>query len=261
MISVFFSASKWLSYLFLFYLIAACNDDGSSSSGDSLGVSGSKAQLIKLNGAVYSLASNKLIRVDISSSDQPTITDEIDLNFDAETLTSDGEVLFIGSPREVRSYQYKDGRLEFIDSSVRQRRGKDPVVTDGNFAYSTVVTNEWSVFDENGNIGKNGTGDLYVYEVDVQKNITELAFYLDIGYVKGLALWEKTLLICDPVDGLMQMDVTDSQLVEKIQQFSFVRCEDVLHLGGGHFATVGEDGIYQLVPYSGNNLAVISLTN
>ncbi|MFT5592848.1 MAG: hypothetical protein ACI8SR_001214 [Oceanicoccus sp.] len=261
MTPVYFSASKWLSYLFLFYLISACGDESSGGSGDSLGVSASKAQLIKLNGAVYSLASNKLVRIDISSADQPAITDEIELNFNAETLTTDGEALFIGSPREVRSYQYKDGRLDFVDTSVRQIRGKDPVVTDGNFAYSTVVTREWSAYGQSVNNGMAGSGDLYVYEIDAEKNITELAFYPSIGYVKGLALWGKTLLICDPVDGLIQMDVTDSQLVEKVQQFNFVRCEDVLHLGNGHFATVGEEGIYQLVPYSESNLAVISLAN
>ena len=42
-------------------------------------------------------------------------------------------------------------------------------------------------------------------------------------------------------------------------QFSFVLCEGILYLGDGYFTTVGEDGIYQLVSYGVNKLAVISL--
>lgn len=259
MIYVFLSASKRVLASSLLLCLLACGESDSGGSVDSQGVSGSKAQLIKFEGAIYSLASNKLIRVDVSTPSQPKITDDILLDFNAETITTDEDAIFIGSPGEVRTYQFINDQLEFVDSSVRVIPGKDPVITDGDYAYSTVITSDWSYTDEHGDLILGGRGDLYVYDVDSANNITELAFYPNIGYVQGLALWGKNLLVCDPVDGLMQLDVTDPLLVEIKKQFSFVLCEDILHLGGGHFATVGEDGIYQFVPYNGNKLAVMSL--
>ena len=255
-----FSVSKWLCGVAAVVFLVACGDSDSSDSGQA-GVSGSKAQLIMLDDAIYSLASNKLIRVDVSNVSQSQVTDEIVLDFDAETLTTDGDAIFIGSPGEVRTYQYANEQLDFIDTSVRVIPGKDPVVTDGEFAYSTVVTREWNASSDISETSMRGDGDLYIYDIDAANNITELAFYPNIGYVQGLALWDKNLLVCDPADGLMQLDVTDPFLIDKVQQFSFVLCEDILHLGGGHFATVGEDGIYQLVSYGVNKLAVISLIN
>ncbi len=238
----------------LVFILAGCVESDSSSSSE--GVSGSKAKIIKLNDAIYSLAFDELVRVDISDPANPQITDEVSAGRNAETLTTDGEAIYIGSPNDVRTYLYSiDTGLQFIDTSARAITGRDPVVTDGAYAYSTIVTQENTDFEGN----TTGNGALYIYEVDAAKNITELTFYPNIGYVQGLALWQKNLLICDPVDGLMHMDVTDPLLVEKHSQIEFVLCEDIVHMGGGHFVTVGEDGIYQLKPIDQNNLAVISL--
>ena len=250
-----YSAGSWLAS-FVLVVLAGCGESDSSST--SQGISGSKAKIIKLDSAIYSLAANELVRVDISDPANPQITDEVSAGRNAETLTTDGEALYIGSPDDVRTYLYDaNSGLQFIDDSRRQITGQDPVIVDeaGVYAYSSIVTQERT--DSQGS--KSGNGALYVYEIDEAKNITELSFYPNVGYVQGLALWEKSLLVCDPVDGIIQFDVTDPLLVEQLNQIAFVLCEDVIHLGNGHFVTVGEEGIYQLVPYEGYNLAAISL--
>ncbi len=250
---VSFSVGKFITASVMVCLVA-CVDSGSDTTSN--GVSGSKAKIIKFNGAIYSLAAGELVRVDISNPSQSTVTDEVFAGSNAQTLTHDGEAIYVGSPDDVRIYEYtNDTGLQFTSSSTRPFTGDDPVITEPGFAYSTIVTAEWTDADDN----KDGRGSLFIYEVDAAKNIVELAFYPNIGYVQGLAIWQKNLLICDPVNGLMQIDVNDPMSVAQVNQFSFVLCEDVLHLGDGHFVTVGEDGIYQLMPFSGNNLGVLSL--
>ncbi|GAA6133256.1 hypothetical protein NBRC116188_00450 [Oceaniserpentilla sp. 4NH20-0058] len=236
--------------------INGCQTTESSDSSDKhSGVSGSSAQLILFDGAVYSLASNKLVRVDIDDVTQPVIDNEQRLgSFEAQTLTTDGEQLYLGSPGEVRIYDYADGQIRFIDSAVRDIPGDDPVITDGEYAYSTVITLESETEDGT----KIGQGDLYVYEIDSANNITELAFYPRLGYLKGLALWDKTLMVCDPLDGLMQLDVTDPLTVSTVSTFADAPCNDLVHLGGGHFVTVGEEGIFQLMPDADGAFSVVS---
>lgn len=94
--------------------------------------------------------------------------------------------------------------------------------------------------------------------MDELKNLSEISFYPGIGYLHGLALWQKNLLICDPVDGLLHLDVTNPNLVEQRTQIEFVLCEDFIHMADGHFITVREDGIYQLKLFAGNNFGVLS---
>lgn len=260
MASVYYSAGKLILGFILLLVLGACGDasDGSSGNSESGSVSGSKAKIIKMNGAIYSLADQRLVRVDISNPSNPTVTDDVDAGWSAETLTHDGEAIYVGSPREVRTYGYHpDTGLQFIDTSLPRRATSDPVITDGEYAYSTVVTRTGT--DTEGNVW--GEGDLYVYEVDAEKNLTEINVMTDIGFVQGLTLWNDNLLICDPVSGLLQLNVTDPMLIETVHQMDFVQCEDILHLGEGHFATVGEQGIYQLVPYEESKLAVISIYN
>lgn len=260
MTSVFYSVGKSTLAFILLLLLGACGDasDDSGSNGGSGSVSGSKAKLIKMDGAIYSLADRRLVRVDISNPSNPIVTDDVDAGWSAETLTHDGEAIYVGSPREVRTYGYHpDTGLQFIDTSLPRRATSDPVITDGEYAYSTVVTRTGT--DTEGKAW--GEGDLYVYEVDAEKNLTEINVMTDIGFVQGLTLWNDNLLICDPVSGLLQLNVTDPMLIETVHQMDFVQCEDILHLGEGHFATVGVQGIYQLVPYEESKLAVISIYN
>ena len=113
--------------------------------------------------------------------------------------------------------------------------GTDPVITGDGYAYSTIITQE--ITNSQGNT--TGNGALYIYEIDEAKNLSEISLYPNIGYVQGLSLWEKNLLICAPMDGILQMDVSDPVLVEQVRQIDFVLCEDILHLGNGHFVTVG----------------------
>ncbi len=238
-------------------VVSGCGDESDSGSAQDGSVSGSKAKLIKLDGAVYSLADGYLKRIDISTPANPTVTDELRVPFDAEALTHDGEAIYVASASVLHTYKYNDTtqQLEFIDDSIPRRAVSDPVVSNGEYAYSTVIRSRFT--DADGR--SSGTGDLYVYEVDAEKNLTEINFLNDIGYVQGLALWDDQLYVCDPNAGLLHMNVSDPMLIETVTQLSFVKCDDILHFGNGHFATVGEQGIYQLKPYDGAKLAVISI--
>lgn len=75
--------------------------EGESNS-SSEGGGGSKAKIIKLDDAIYSLAFNKLVRIDISDRMTPFIIDRVSAGNNAEILTTDGEATFIGSPDDVR---------------------------------------------------------------------------------------------------------------------------------------------------------------
>ncbi len=254
MVRVSYSVGRCLCAL-LFVTLMGCVEGGSESS--SAGVSGSKAKIIKLDHAIYSLAFNELVRIDIREPINPVITDTVWAGNNAQTLTTDGEAIFIGSPGDVSTYRYTvDSGLQHIDSSSRVVTGTDPVIVDENseYAYSTIVTQERTLSDGS----TTGNGALYVYEVDELKNLSEISFYPGIGYAQGLALWQKNLLVCDPESGLLHLDVTDPNLVAQLTQIEFVLCEDIIHMGDGHFITVGQEGIYQLKPIEGNNLAVFS---
>lgn len=257
--SVFYFVGKRVFILSFLLSLAACGGESETEGGSEGSVSGSKAKLIKLNGAIYSLADSQLKRIDISTPGAPLITDSINVVSDADAITHDGGAIYVASSSVVQTYQYNElaNRLEFIDDSIPRRAISDPVVSDGGYAYSTVITRENT--DVNGQVS--GNGDLYVYEVDAAKNLSEINRVQNLGFVQGLALWKESLFICDPTAGLLQLNVSNPMLVEIVHQIDFVLCDDILHLGDGHFATVGEQGIHQLMPYNGSKLALISIYN
>jgi len=233
--------------------LIGCGDGGGSS--DSAGVSGSKAKLIAMNGDLFSLASGELIRIDMVDPASPSVTDRYYIGSDAQTLTTDGELLFVGGESSVSNYRYSQALgFEFISSQQRRVRGRDPVITDGDYAYSTFITQDWGTED-----APDGIADLYVYEILENSALQEIGIYPDLGYLHGLTLWNKNLLVCDYYDGILHFDVTDPNRVELLNTLSYAPCEDILHLGNGHIVTVGKQGIFQLMPIEENKLALISL--
>lgn len=248
-----FSVPKISISVMLSLVLAAC---GSDTSNDSDGVSGSKARLIAHDGAIYSLSNTQLVRINIGNPADPVITDDIWVGDNPDSLAQSGDVIYVGSPADIRSYRYTEGNgLQLVDVSDPRRAVFDPVVVDGDYAYSTVVTRNW--VNSEGEVS--GQGDLYVYQIDESDNLNEISVVQNIGYAQGLAIWDDNLMICDPSNGLLHMDVSNRTSPLKYHRIGFVKCDDILHVGDGHFITVGPEGLYQLKPYENNNMGVISL--
>lgn len=248
-----------------FSVLSGCGAD-SEWNNQTEGISGSLARLVydknsenegETAGALYTLAKGHLVRIAVNDAAEFEVTDEIPINESAETLTTDNHAVYVGSPEFVRSYMYTPASgLTFVSESPERPAESDPVVTDGEFAYSTVTEFGWSFNQQEFEaIG----GSLYIYAIDDNKVLTEINRIPNIGIPMGLALWGKVLMTCDSKNGLQQWDVSDAMDVKQLKVISDVTCRDILHLGDGHFATVGEAGIYQIKPTEEQTFTLISI--
>lgn len=245
----------YASYFFACSINVLLMGCGDTSTGSTDGNSGSKAKLITMNGDVFTIADESLVRIDLTDPSNPVVSHKYHIGTDIQTLTSDGEVLYVGGEFSVSNYRYnEESGFEFISVQDRRIRGRDPVITDGQYAYSTFITRDWGTEDD-----PDGDADLYVYEILEDKSLNEIGIYTNLGYLHGLALWENNLLVCDYHEGILHIDVSEPSQLDIKQTLSYAPCEDIVHLGSGHFATVGKEGIFQLKPIEEDRFALISM--
>lgn len=137
---------KKLFYLLILLFVVACQSDGSGSDGSSFqggdGTGGSLARFTLAGDFLYTVDDQALKVFDVSQVDNPSLVNDLFVGIDIETIFTFEEHLYIGSRLGMFIYDISDPAFPLRLSEVQHLRSCDPVVSNGDFTYVTLHTNE-----------------------------------------------------------------------------------------------------------------------
>ncbi len=158
-------------------------DNGSSGNSKS----GSTATILTYGDYMYALDNNKLRAFDLVDPAHPKQTSQQTISATAETLFAYENFLYIGTTTGVLMYSLADKSTPTFINTVFHWPAKDPVVADGNYAYSTT---------RRGEEFQNPSGTLSVLDIRDKKNAVTVNTYSQ-QYPFGLGLSDKYLFVCN----------------------------------------------------------------
>jgi hypothetical protein len=198
------------------------------------GMAGSMARFALVNNYLYTVNNNKLNTFNISNSQDPLQTSSIQVGWRIETIYPFKNNLFIGSSTAVFIYDINTPATPVSKGQFNHGTVCDPVIADGNFAYSTLRT---------GNNCNGGLNQLDVINISNLSSPTLVRSY-SLTNPFGLSKDNNILFICDGSAGLRVFDATNpSSIVEK-KHISGMNAYDVIAFNGS-LVMVAKDGLYQ----------------
>lgn len=176
----------------------SCNKSTNSANSGGTGKGGSLARFTIASNHLYTLTNSKLHVYDISDALNPLKKQVIEL-VGPETIFPFQNQLFIGSATGMYIFSIADPAKPVLLSRTTHLRSCDPVVTNGQYAFSTL---------RGGTTCGAARSGLYVYNVT---NITQpvLKQTIDFSTPFGLGLHNNTLYLCGGQEGLVILDITD----------------------------------------------------
>ncbi|HMY85370.1 MAG TPA: hypothetical protein PLC76_12705 [Saprospiraceae bacterium] len=208
--------------LFVLALSACSLKDGgffdSGSSGNSK--SGSTATILTYGNYMYALDNNKLRTFDLVDPAHPQQTSQQTISATAETLFAYDNFLYIGTTTGVLMYSLADKSNPRFQNTVFHWPARDPVVVEGNYAYSTT---RW------GDEFQNPSGRLTVLDVKDKANAFVIGTY-DQKFPFGLGVSNGYLYVCNGHFGLNIF-----RIINGGQQLEFVK-------------NIATDDIYDCIP-------------
>lgn len=157
---------------------------------------------------------------DISNLEAPKVLDDVNGEWDIETIFNQGDVLFIGGRQGMYIYDIKNPEKPEFISEFRHGTACDPVVVDGDYAYVTL---------KGGNFCGNTESGLYVVDISNLKN-PELKVIYPMTGPNGLGIKGDRLFICDGSDGLKVFDKSEAPNLVQISHFEAMEAYDVITL-------------------------------
>lgn len=206
-----------------------------SEGGGRTGTGGSMAKFTITGNYMYTVQGNLLHSYDISDPGKPVKLNTTDLkNNGVETIFSNGTYLFFGTQNGMLIYGLGDPARPDYLSTYQHVVSCDPVVVSGNLAWVTLST---------GNTCMRGSNQLEV--IDISNIYTpRLIKVYPFTNPKGLAVSGNHLYLCDEVDGMQLLDITDPLDASVINRISGVKAFDVI-VRGNVLTLTAKDGVYQ----------------
>ena len=239
--------------LVLALIIVGCSSNNDSSSGDfnsnDTGKAGSLARFTTYNDYLYTVDNSNLNVFSIADRENPLKINELNIDFDIETLFNYKEYLYIGSQNGMYIYSVQNPETPEYLSDVQHFTACDPVIANATHAYVTLHANI-------------GCGTIInVLEIYDVTNVVQPVLISSRNLTKpiGLGLYNDYLIVCD--DEVKIFDVSDPQnslLVHSINRNAF----DVI-VNNDTLILIGENGLYQysLNPNSIQNTQELSTIN
>ena len=182
-------------FLFCAFALISCDKDSSdfNSNISGSGTAGSTATIITYNGFIYTVDGNHLRTLSLANPAKPVEVSSIFLGEGIETIFAYEDHLYLGTRSGILLYNISNGAAPvFTGDSFRLLDGHDPVVVNGNYAYSTT---KWG--EEN----NNPSGNLEVIDVS-NKNNPFVVNQFNQEFPGGLALSDHILYVCNGKFGL-----------------------------------------------------------
>lgn len=219
-------------------ILAACESDSKSESNAiAPGVSkaGSMAAFAINGQYLYALDNNELAIFNITTPENVTYHSRMKMptGVIAETLYPFNGYLLVGTQQGVYIYDTKDASNPQYVSKYEHIVSCDPVVANGNFAYSTL---------RSGNLCR-GVNELHILDIkNISKPIQLSRMNLDNPH--GLDIDGDVLVVCDGNSGFKTINVADRSKPTLIKTVNGFHGYDVITNQKNAIIT-GEDGIYQ----------------
>lgn len=218
-----------------FLFILGCESDGSFAPNESGNFSrgGSTARFTISGEYLYTLDFNKLTTFHLQSESNVVRVDDQEIWWnEMETIFPFGDYLFIGSTTGILILSLEDPARPRQISEFSHFVSCDPVVVEGNFAYSTL---------RGGNMCGQNFNQLDIINIS---NITEprLVLSYPLSSPRGLAINNGCLYVCD--DGIKVLDVSNLNDIKLITHLEGIPANDVIFFNNQLLVTA-DDGFYQ----------------
>lgn len=187
-------------------LLYSCSKDETTYNPAAKGKSGSITRFAAYNGYLYVLDQNKIKTYATSGSTEPTLQSTVYTDYGLETITIYDGVIYLGSRDGLYILDISNPTLPKVLSKTERSTlfGRcDPVVVQGNYAYSTVKTTN------NGCGNINTISALITYDVSNKNNPVQIDA-ITLNQPNGLGISGNYLFVCDEgADVIYVFDITD----------------------------------------------------
>ena len=216
------------------------------------GVAGSMAQFAIKGNSLFAVLNQSMFTYDISDETAPTLSGEINLNWEVDTIFTKDDHIFLGTKSGMIIYDVTTPSSPEYVSRISHIRSCDPVVVEGDFAYVTLRngTSCWGI-----------TNELQIIDISDLSNPFMIARH-NLNSPSGLGIDNNVLFICDGDEGLRIFDVTDPYdvLQNELTSFSDVIAYDVIPLNDV-LMTITDEGLLQYDYSDKNTISLISTIN
>lgn len=213
----------------------APNSGGSQETSAGSGKAGSTARFNVMNDKLYTITGGGIAVFDIASPEDPTRSGFSAVAEDIETLFNNGENLFVGAQSAMYVYSVAKPNHPVPIGIHRHARSCDPVVTQGEFAYVTLRS-------DNQNCA--GVANvLKVIDIQVPARPREL-YDVRLSEPYGLGIADTRLFVCDGREGLVEFYLSSFGRPKELSRVQDEFCHDVIPLEKT-LITTGTSGISQ----------------
>ena len=206
----------------------------SSTSGNT-GKGGSLARFAFVGNYLYVVDDINVKTYNVSKAENPELVGTIRIGWGVETIFAYGKNLFFGSQTGVHLFEIqKDGQPKYV-SFYRHFQSCDPVVSDGQYAYSTI---------RSGVACRTTTpiNELHILDISDIQNPKQVSVVPMTNPI-GLTIDGNTLFVCDA--GLRILDVSDKKVPREIKYLKDIDAVDVIGLDK-QLIIIGKSSVTQL---------------
>lgn len=238
------SWNGWNGGVFFTSDIASTESSGSSNNTTPTGpgLAGSTAKFAVVDNYLYCLSEGTMDLFDLTTPAYPQSAGEVNMGWNIETIFPYDHYLFIGSTSGVQIFDNTNPSAPSFLSTFSHYTSCDPVVVQGNYAYSTLRSGTFC--------------DGYTNQLDIIDISTitqpELVKTYPMTNPYGLGIDGDYLFICDGSSGVKMYNASDVDNIELLKTVQVPQPMDVITAGGLLIITAA-DGIYEY-GYIGGNL-------
>lgn len=190
---------------------------------------------------------NTLSIFNVSEDNAISITSQTSISNDVETISKLGDVLYLGTTTGVLFYDVADPNNPYNLSTYEHVTGCDPVVSDGEYAYTTL---------RSGRTCGGGTDFLDIIDISNIES-PQLVNSIQLTSPYGLAIVGDNLFVGEKENGMHWYNVKDKKEIIEIAYFEDIKAIDFIPNGDNNLIINTEGAILQY-SYEGEIMTFIS---
>jgi hypothetical protein len=248
--------SIFLGAALLFVALLSCNKEPYTGGGSTdTGKGGSLARFTIVGNVLYTLTETSIISYNITNPSMPVVLDSLHTAWQAdgvETIFAMGNNLFIGGSQGVHLFEIGIDGKPIYRSFYSHFKTCDPVVAQGQYAYSTIRSGSPCRINTTGT-----TNELHVINIS-NINAPTRVITVPLTFPLGLGIDGNTLFVCD--EGLRVFDVSQPNSPRQTHHLKDVSALDVIPLNG-LLLVIGDRKLTQINYKNLDSLRVYSTLN